>query len=555
MNDHPASDLDVLAKIIDQFDLKSLLPVLRACQDLAADESLLDVAVLGQFKCGKSSLLNAILGADVFPVGVLPATTVVTRALAGPALSVRVTKLNGEVEEVALEKIADHVTEAKNPGNYRQVAVVDVFTPALQDTPGIRLVDTPGLGSVYAHNTQVTQRWLPNVAVAIVAVSVERPLADEDRRLLDDARQYARRVVVVLTKVDLLSDADLTEVQAFFRRVLGENFGDDLPLLPFSTRVNTERWLEQFRQTVMKPLLENLAGERKDAFAHKRAHLIRAARSYLDVGLQAARQADANRERFRAAVLDESVHEAVIRDELGVTEQRMRAEARPAFEREFFAKEADLQRRVSQTLAAELATWRGNLAEQSHRYREWMADRLSAELTPFSQDAAALALGLLEQAEKRFRRVIEAFRDRLSRNVHNVTGVAISPVAWEMKRPHIAVIPVSIGQTFMTNWELLWWMLPMRLVGGLFRRHALKRVPREVEKNLFRLVADWTEAVVKGMADLRTQAETWANAELSTLNGLLQQPPLKITTLQEAIHLLTETGSLRLRDVGQAEHL
>ncbi len=542
MNDDPSSDLNVLAKIIDQFDLKSLLPVLRACQDLAADESLLDVAVLGQFKCGKSSLLNAILGADVFPVGVLPATTVVTRALAGPTLSVRVTKLNGEVEQVALEKIADYVTEAKNPGNYRQVAVVDVFTPTLQDTPGIRLVDTPGLGSVYAHNTQVTQQWLPNVAVAIVAVSVERPLADEDRRLLDDARQYARRVVVVLTKVDLLSDADLSEVQEFFLRVLGEVYRDDLPLLPFSTRVNTERWIEQFKQTVMKPLLENLAGERKDAFAHKRDHLIRACKGYLEVGLQAAQQADTDRERLRAAVLDESVNEAVIRDELGLAEQRISAEAWPAFEREFFAKQADLGRRVKQTLAAELATWRGNLAEQSGRYRDWMADQLVAELTPFSYDAASLAMGLLEQAEKRFRRVIEAFRDRLSRNVHNVTGVAISPVAWEMKRPHIAVIPVSIGQTFMTNWELLWWMLPMRLVGGLFRRHALRRVPWEVEKNLFRLVADWTEAVVRAMADLRTQAETWANAELSTLNGLLQQQPQKITSLQEAMHLLTETG-------------
>src|SRR5262249_20292128 len=152
--------LYVVADLVHRFRLTSLQPVLRACEMLAKDDSLLDVAVLGQFKSGKSSLLNAVLGESVFPVGALPVTSVITRAAAGPERVVRVTHLDGSVEEVAPEQLAEFVTETANPGNSRQVAAVDVFTPAMCDLPGMRLVDTPGLGSIFVHNTEATRTWM-----------------------------------------------------------------------------------------------------------------------------------------------------------------------------------------------------------------------------------------------------------------------------------------------------------------------------------------------------------------------------------------------------------
>jgi hypothetical protein len=97
-------------------------------------------------------------------------------------LVVRVRHLDGQTCDISRARIGDFVTEAGNPKNRRQVAVVDVFTPTMAGWPGIRVVDTPGLGSVYAHNTEATRAWMPNVAVALVTVSAERPLSDEDRR-------------------------------------------------------------------------------------------------------------------------------------------------------------------------------------------------------------------------------------------------------------------------------------------------------------------------------------------------------------------------------------
>jgi GTP-binding protein EngB required for normal cell division len=537
--------LRVIADIVRSFGLAALEPWLRACQALTEGGSPLDVAVLGQFKSGKSSLLNAVLGEPVFPVGAVPVTAVITRASAGPERIVRVTHLDGSVEEVSPNRLAEFVTEAGNPGNRRRVAVADVFTPGLRDWPGLRLVDTPGLGSVFAHNTETTRTWMPHVAVALVTVSAERPLSDEDRRLLAEARQTAPRVVVLLTKVDLLGAAEQAEVSEFLDRALRESGGEAIPVLPFSCRVETERWLRQLRDAVLLPVAGNVTAERRAALELKLAAAARACRGYLSVGLQAAERADADRERLRAAVLDESVNAAVIRDELRLAEQRMGETTRPAFEKALLAHRDAVERRLSRDLAAALRTWRGNLAEQTRGYEAWMAERLTSELTPLSREAAPLAADLLRQAETRFRRIIEAFRDRLSRNIREATGVTVSPASWEARTPQLAVIPVAVSQTFMTHWDLLWWLLPMGLVGGLFRRHVLGRVPWEVEKNLIRLAGDWAAAVDAAAADLRSQAAAWADAELTTLDRLLRQRPTEAAAFREALRRLEATAEPR----------
>ncbi len=533
--------LDAAAEVIREFGLAALDPALRACLALARDEAPLDVAVLGQFKSGKSSLLNAVLGEPVFPVGVVPVTAIVTRAAAGTERALRVTYQDGSIEEVAPDRLAEFVTEAGNPGNRRHVAAADLFLPALRDWPAVRLVDTPGLGSVFVHNTEATRAWMPNVGVALVAVSADRPLSDEDRRLVGEALQTAPRVVVLLTKVDLLTEAELAETTAFLDRALRATFGDAVPVLPFSARVEPERWVGRLREAVLLPVARDVAGERRAALGVKLASLVRACRGYLEVGLQAAERADADRERLRAAVLDESVGAGVIRDELRLAGQRVCEGTRPAFEELFLARRAEVGQRVTAALADALRRWRGNLAEQTARYEGWMAERLNVELTALSRDAAPpLGNELLGQAEGRLRRVVEAFRDRLGRNIHEATGVAVTPLAWEVRRPKMAVVPVAVGRAFMTDWGLLWWLLPMRLVGGLFRRHVLGLVHWEVEKNVRRLAGDWAGAVAAAVDELRSQAAAWVDAELATLDRLLRQRPAEAAAYRAALRRLAD---------------
>ncbi len=510
-----------------------------ACRELAERNAPLDVAVLGQFKSGKSSLLNALVAGDLLPVGVIPVTTVVTRLRAGPRCAASVTFLDGRVEPIAVEAVADFVSETGNPGNRRGVVCVDLQTPALAELDGLRLVDTPGLGSILAHNTQSTRDWLPHVAVALVAISADRPLADEDRRLLAEVRRQAPRVAVLLTKVDLLSEAQRAEVEAFVRDGLRrEEVDDGTPILPFSTRSQTPHWRGRLTNELLLPVARQIDAERDRVLDHKLAALKLACREYLSVALAAAERTQAQREALKTAVLNESVREALIRDELALTSHRLIGATRPAFEAQLQPRQSELTKRLLLHARGELPRWRGNLAVQRRRFEGWLYEELMRDLADVSRSVAPLARQLVEQAKERFARLVEAFRDRLSRNMDAALGISLSPLRWEPRPAVVAAPPVAIGKVFDIQIELLWFLVPMWLFGGLVHAHFLGRLPWEVEKNLSRLAADWSDATGTAITALHAQALSAVRNELATLTSLLEHPPTTATELRELLDRL-----------------
>jgi hypothetical protein len=92
----------------------------------------------------------------------------------------------------------------------------------------------PGLESALAHNTEVSLNWLPNVGLALVAVSVDPPLSQADLDLLKSLYQYTPKVSILLTKADLLDERELNEVLAYVRQQLARAFGSAAEIFPYS---------------------------------------------------------------------------------------------------------------------------------------------------------------------------------------------------------------------------------------------------------------------------------------------------------------------------------
>lgn len=162
-------------------------------------EQRFHLAVLGQFKRGKSTLLNALLGEEVLPTGVVPLTAIPTFLRPGPSRRLVVHYSNGEpVEERTLADaatlratLADFVTEKENPRNERGVSFVEVFHFAPLLAAGVVLIDTPGIGSTHQHNTEMTLNFLEQCDAALVLLSADPPITEVE---VEFCRVAARRI-------------------------------------------------------------------------------------------------------------------------------------------------------------------------------------------------------------------------------------------------------------------------------------------------------------------------------------------------------------------------
>ena len=200
-------------------------------------EDRFNLVVLGEFKRGKSTLINALLARDVLPTGVIPLTSVVTTIGAGERDRLTIFFQDGRREEQPLAELAEYVTEARNPGNRRGVELARVELDHELLHAGLELVDTPGIGSIHSHNTEVARGFLPRVDAALCVLDAGQPLSEAERGLLREAADRVPRLLLVINKIDHLDHADRGAAVEFVRSALRELLGDlDEELFAISAR-------------------------------------------------------------------------------------------------------------------------------------------------------------------------------------------------------------------------------------------------------------------------------------------------------------------------------
>ena len=127
--------LDGTSRLLRLADLARELgsaPVAEEARELAGRiaEGRFYAACVGQFKRGKSTLLNALVGYEVVPTGFIPVTAVPTVIRFGDKLQARVRMRNGLWREVVISELQEYVTEERNPENQKGVDGAEVFVPS-----------------------------------------------------------------------------------------------------------------------------------------------------------------------------------------------------------------------------------------------------------------------------------------------------------------------------------------------------------------------------------------------------------------------------------------
>jgi len=210
------------------------------------EEGRFHLAVLGQFKRGKSTLLNAFLGEALLPTSVVPLTAIPTFLQYSPEVRIRVSYLDdrpakafsGKSPQDFITILEGFVTEEGNPKNRLGVLQVDIFHPAAILRHGVVLIDTPGIGSTFTHNTEATLNFLPQCDAALFVVSADPPLTEVEAEFLKEVQSRVSRLFFIFNKVDYLNEREREAALGFFKRVLVERTqtGDDYPIFCVSAR-------------------------------------------------------------------------------------------------------------------------------------------------------------------------------------------------------------------------------------------------------------------------------------------------------------------------------
>jgi predicted GTPase len=223
---------DLLARAIQLIggfdsDAASGVENLKALEKRLEDEHF-NLAVLGQFKRGKSTLLNSLLGEPILPSSVVPLTAIPTFVQWGPDLKARILFEDSQPEE---EFTADDpeslafflegfVTEESNPQNRQGVRQAEVYHPSTLLRRGLILIDTPGIGSTFQHNTETTLNFLPQCDAALFLISADPPVTEVEIEFLREVRTKVDHLFFIFNKMDYLKVDDRQRALQFFRKVL-----------------------------------------------------------------------------------------------------------------------------------------------------------------------------------------------------------------------------------------------------------------------------------------------------------------------------------------------
>ncbi|HVZ98070.1 MAG TPA: dynamin family protein [Chitinophagaceae bacterium] len=184
-------------------------------------EDRFTLAVLGLFKQGKSTLMNALIGENILPTGVLPLTSVITVLKYGPQKKLLIERdAFMFTQEEPVSSLAEYVTEKGNPGNEKHVkkVIAELPSPFLQ--AGVEFVDTPGVGSSIEANTRTTYSFLPECDAVLFVTGTEAPVTETEIRFLNDIKKYTDRIFFVVNKMDLVSPEEINEITTFIQKTL-----------------------------------------------------------------------------------------------------------------------------------------------------------------------------------------------------------------------------------------------------------------------------------------------------------------------------------------------
>ena len=513
--------LALVDEVAARYQISALSGLLASTRSSVGQDEI-SVAVLGRFKAGKSSFLNHFIRRNILPVGVVPVTAVVTEIRYGAREEARVHHHDGRDPEVPLNQIGGYISEKENPENAKQVDLISVELPELRRFRGLKFVDTPGLESALSHNTQTSLDWLPNVGLALVAVSVDPPLSQRDIDLLKSLYQFTPKVAVLLTKADLLSALELNEVVEYVRAQLTKSLPGTPQVFPYSTKPGFERFRLALEAELVSGTLEHLAEERESILVRKMDTLLRECGDYLTLSLKSAEMIQSDRQALKQQVIGEKEVVDEVKAAVRLVVQHAAAGTRSMVSLQLEKHQHELESALLDTFESEFLKWNRSLATMLSSFEVWLATALRDELTVLSIQERSSFLAPLYKVQKQAFRALQQFRDRLSDRTLHAFGVPLRTTETEINVVEPRTPDIRVGRVFDRSWDLLSPILPVWLIRAAVHRHFARTISYVVYTNLSRLSTQWEESINSALWDVEKESRRRLEELLGTVERLVE---------------------------------
>lgn len=167
-----------------------------------------DVVVCGEVKKGKSSFINALMGDEVLPTNTQVATSQVFRIINSDVEEYSLVFTDGQRQRISRKDLsrygsqvdADLYGEPIFRG--RQLDYIEVKHPIPSLPKSVALIDTPGIGALYAAHEQITRNYLSKAAAVIFIIDPKNPIVIKEREFIESALKVTKQIMFVMTKMD-----------------------------------------------------------------------------------------------------------------------------------------------------------------------------------------------------------------------------------------------------------------------------------------------------------------------------------------------------------------
>lgn len=421
--------VDVRQRLADLRDILVGLPAtdpdlatLRA--SIRQLDELFMIVVVGEFNAGKSAFVNALLGQRIFEEGVTPTTARIQLIRHGATVA------SGHDDRGAL-----------------------VMTAPVELLRDLQIVDTPGTNALDREHERLTREFVPRADLVLFVTSADRPFTESERSFLETIRDWGKKIVIVVNKVDILETTDqLSEVLDFVDQAASRLLGGTPQRFAVSARLawrakhgDPEQWAasgfapleaflhdtldddERFRLKLASPLgVGSSLAARYEALAADRLAVLSADVESLDAttrqlslyGEDLERGFELRMTAVEKVLVDmESRGQAFLDDTLRigrVFDLMNRSRIQQEFEERVIGDApAEVERRVSELIDwmvdQDLRQWQAlssRLAQRRQAHGEYMTDE---EIGGFHNDRATL----LDSVGRQTQRVVDTFDRRI----------------------------------------------------------------------------------------------------------------------------------------------